>query len=143
MTDRKLRPPAGGLAPPQAVTLPDATELDLRPIARKVTDAHLARHPDELERYGEAGREWCTHDTQHLLNWAALDVAGTLDLDAQLRWLARVLTSRGYPIESLADNLRTAATVVRRQADGAGMTALADRLALAAASVDGFGRDDS
>lgn len=68
-----LRPPSGGMERPATATLPDGTELDLLPLARAISDAHLARHPDELERYGEAARDWCTHDNQHLLSWAALD----------------------------------------------------------------------
>ena len=143
MSDRKtLRPPAGGLAPPQAVTLPDATELDLRPIARKVTDAHFARHPDELERYGEAGRAWCTHDNQHLLNWAALDLDGRADFDRQLRWLSNVLTARGYPLENVGDNLRTAAAVIESEAAGASAQALADRLRLGAESLAAWSDED-
>src|SRR5687768_9822903 len=111
----RLRPPAGGMAPPVSANLPDGTELDLLALARKIADAHLARHPEEVERYGEAVRAWCIHDNQHLLSWAALDLAGAVDLDAQLRWLANVLTSRGYPLASLADDLRTAAAVLRRR----------------------------
>ena len=50
-------------------------------------------------------RAWCVHDNQHLLNWAALDLAGAVDFDAQLRWLASVLTSRGYPLDVVGDLL--------------------------------------
>lgn len=131
----RLRPPSGGLAPPTSARLPDGTELDLVPLARKIADAHLARHPEELERYGEAVRAWCVHDNQHLLDWAALDLAGAVDLDAQLRWLANVLTSRGYPLASLADDLRTAAAVLRRRPSSAGRRALAARLAAAATAL--------
>ncbi len=130
----RLRPPSGGMAPPSTATLPDGTQLDLLPLAREITERHLARHPDELERYGEAVRAWCTHDNQHLLTWAALDLAGSVDLDAQLRWLAHVLTSRGYPLENLADDLRTAGSVLTGKHGPAGpaMRALADRLTAAA-----------
>ena len=110
----RLRPPSGGMAPPTTATLPDGTPLDLIPLAREIADAHLARHPEEVEHYGDAVRAWCVHDNQHLLNWAALDLAGAVDFDAQLRWLANVLTSRGYPLESVADDLRTAAAVLGR-----------------------------
>lgn len=132
---RTLRPPAGGMAPPATAILPDETRLELRPLAHAIAEAHFARHPDDLERYGEAGVEWCTHDNQHLLNWAALDLAGLVDFDEQLQWLAGILTSRGYPLEKLADNLRTAAAVVRRDASGERVQPLADRLAVAADSV--------
>lgn len=124
------------MAPPATATLPDGTRLELRPLAQSISDAHFARHPDELARYGEAGREWCTHDNQHLLNWAALDLAGRIDFDAQLRWLARVLASRGYPIEGLADNLRSGESVLSRRASSASLRALADRLSRAAESLE-------
>ena len=130
----RLRPPSGGMAPPVTVTLPDGTPLDLIPLAREIADEHLARHPEELERYGPAVRDWCTHDNQHLLNWAALDVAGKVDFDVQLSWLAGVLSARGYPLENLADNLRAAAGVLERR-DGEAAQAVAGRLTAAADSV--------
>lgn len=133
----RLRPPTGGMAPPTTATLPDGTPLDLIPLAREIADEHLARHPEEVERYGDAGRAWCVHDNQHLLNWAALDLAGALDFDAQLRWLANVLTSRGYPLESVADDLRIAASVLARPPSSDARRALAGRLAAAAATVGG------
>ncbi len=131
----RLRPPSGGMAPPSTATLTDGAQLDLVALAREITEEHLARHPDELERYGDAVRAWCVHDNQHLLNWAALDLAGSVDLDAQLRWLAHVLTSRGYPLENLVDDLRTAGSLLTRRPGSAAMHALADRLATAAATL--------
>ena len=123
------------MAPPPTAALPDGTQLDLRPLAQQISVAHYERHPDELERYGDAGREWCIHDNQHLLNWAALDLAGHIDFDEQLRWLASVLTSRGYPIENLADNLRTGESVLKRRSGVESLQALASRLARAADSL--------
>lgn len=41
------------------------------------------------------------------------DLAGSIDFDERLRWLTRVLTSRDYPIENLADNLRAGEWVSR------------------------------
>ena len=135
MTERPaLRPPSGGMAPPPTAALADGTELDLLPLAREITATHLAGHPEELERYGPAVRAWCTHDNQHLLNWAALDVAGKVDFDGRLRWLAGVLSARGYPLQNLADNLRTAAAVLERR-PGESTRAVARRLASAADSV--------
>ena len=133
----RLRPPSGGMAPPTTATLPDGTPLDLIALAREIADEHLARHPEELERYGDAVRAWCVHDNQHLLHWAALDLAGAVDLDAQLRWLANVLTSRGYPVQSVADDLRTAAQVLGRPPSSDARRALANRLVAAVATVGG------
>ena len=136
MTDAtRLRPPSGGMAPPATTALPDGTQLDLLPLARQIADEHIARHPEEIETYGEAARAWCVHDNQHLLNWAALDLAGTIDFDAQLSWLANVLGSRGYPLERLADDLRTAGVVLRRPPSSAARRALAERLTAAAAGL--------
>lgn len=136
MTDgARLRPPSGGMAPPTTTTLPDGTQLDLLPLARKISEQHLARHPEELERYGDAVRAWCVHDNQHLLHWAALDLAGAADFDVQLGWLASVLEARGYPLENLADDLRTAGSVLRRRPSSDARRALADRLAAGAATL--------
>jgi hypothetical protein len=136
MTDRpRLRPPAGGLTPPVVATLPDGTQLDLLPLARQIAAEHLARHPEELERYGDAVRAWCIHDNQHLLNWAALDLAGAGKLEAQLRWLGNVLTSRGYPLRSLVDDLHIAGSLLRRDPSSDAKRALAGRLEAATAAL--------
>jgi hypothetical protein len=58
--------------------------------------------PDERERYGPAGAEWCRHDSQHLLNWAVLSLTQDLDYERELSWLARVLEARNFPLPRLA-----------------------------------------
>jgi hypothetical protein len=88
--------PVGGEAPP---------DLDLVALAASVCARYYAEFPDEDAVYGEVGRLWCQHDLQHLLNWAALDVAGTVVLDDQVAWLARILESRRFPILRLARSL--------------------------------------
>ena len=113
MNEHGLAPPTG-MAPPVTATLPDGVVLELRPLAREITDRHLLRHAEDLQRYGEAGREWCTHDNQHLINWAVLAVSDALSFREQLAWLANVLASRGYPLANLADNLETAAETTRQ-----------------------------
>lgn len=135
MSDREpLRPPRGA-PPPSTATLPEGVELALRPLAVEVTDEHLRRHPEDLERYGEPGRDWCTHDNQHLLHWAVLDLRGELSFTDQLAWLANVLDSRGYPLANLADNLEAAAGAVRRRVSGTDGEELAERLQGGAASL--------
>jgi len=62
MSERRLAPPTG-MAPPVTATLPDGVVLELRPLAREITDRHLLRHAGDLQRYGGTAREWCTHDT--------------------------------------------------------------------------------
>jgi len=116
------------MSPPARATLPDGVVVDLHELATEISSIHLARHPEDLARYGAAGRDWCVHDNQHLLNWAVLDVCGAVDFGAHVAWLADVLGSRGYPVANLGDDLRTASHVVRRL-NSAHADALAEVLA--------------
>lgn len=100
MTPR-LDPPSG-MPPPQRVTSPQGREIDLVDIARKTCVTYDQEFPDERERYGPAGVDWCRHDTQHLLNWAVLSLTEDLDFEEQLAWLARVLEARDFPLPRLA-----------------------------------------
>jgi len=105
------RAPSGGAAP-EFAELPGGRRLELAPLAREIARRHRAEFPDEEERYGDAGLEWCVYDNQWILAWAAADAAGFEDLGRQIEWLAGVLGARGYPVERLARNLETAADVV-------------------------------
>ena len=116
------------MAPPATATLPDGVLLELRPLACEITDRHLRRHPEDVERYGDVAREWGIHDNQHLVNWAVLDARGVLCFPEQLRWLANVLGSRDYPLANLADNLKTGAQVIRDQVTSDHMPQLAGTL---------------
>ncbi|HXD65427.1 MAG TPA: hypothetical protein VNV17_12465 [Solirubrobacteraceae bacterium] len=127
MSARRPAPPSG-MAPPVTATLPDGVVLELRPLAGEITERHLHRHPEDVERYGDLAREWGIHDNQHLVNWAVLDVRGVLSFPEQLRWLANVLDGRGYPLANLADNLQTGAEVIRERVTSDHTTALADTL---------------
>ena len=75
----------GGHAPPEQVTL-EGRRIALAPLAAEVTARFLARHPDELERYEdpEVVREWCEHDSRHLLGWAAAEAQRGSPLARQL-----------------------------------------------------------
>jgi hypothetical protein len=112
---RRPAPPTGQ-PPPRAVALPDGTRLDLEALAHEVCARYAAEFPDEEERYGEAGRQWCAHDNQHLLEWAVLEQAGFVDLGEQVAWLARVLEARAFPLDRLARDLELAAAVLRARA---------------------------
>ena len=116
---RELTPPSGGSAPPAEAALPDGEVIDLAPLARTISARLRAEYPDEEERYGTAGFDWCVHDNQWLLRWAAEDVAiGHGYFARNVRWLANVLDKRGYPLERLARNLEIAAAVVGQESDG-------------------------
>ena len=101
------------MPPPESVTSPHGRDIDLVAIARATCASYDAEFPDERERYGPAGVKWCRHDCQHLLNWAILSVTVDLDFDAQLAWLARVLTARDCPLDRLARCLELMAQQVR------------------------------
>ena len=90
------------MAPPERVTSPHGRRLDLVEIARKTCIAYDQEFPDERERYGTAGAQWCRHDCQHLLNWAVLSLTEGLDYERELAWLARVLEARDFPLPRLA-----------------------------------------
>lgn len=133
--ERPLKPPSG-MAPPARATLPDGVVLDLTGLAAQISTKHLRRHPDDVARYGDAVRDWCVHDNQHLLNWAVLDLRRELDFGSQVTWLAGVLGSRGYPLASLADDLQVAAETVRESVASDYATALADVLASGVALIE-------
>ena len=100
----------GGSAPPSTVTL-EGRRIELAPLLGTVADRYFAEFPGDLERYGDAAREWELHDTAHCVNWAALDVKGFAVLERNVSWLADVLRARAFPLEQLARNLELAADV--------------------------------
>jgi hypothetical protein len=128
-----LRRPSG-TPPPSSARIADAV-VALPPLADAICRRYRDEFPDEIERYGEAGYEWCLHDNQWLLSWAVTDVLGGLDLREQVAWLARVLHARGFPLERLVRDLQSAADVVAEGAFGDASDAVAARLAGAAQSV--------
>ena len=108
----RVAPPTG-MPPPETVTSPHGEELDLLAIAHDTCASYGSEFPDERERYGPAGADWCRHDCQHLLNWAVLSLTAALDFEAQLAWLARVLEARDFPLSRLARCLELLAQAVR------------------------------
>lgn len=116
MTNRGVRPPSG-MPPPVRAHLPDGRQVSLLPLVETIADRYFEIHPEEIERYGPAGREWCVHDNLHLLNWAIMDAQGYVSLGDKVTWLANVLDSRGFPLSSLRDDLRIAAEVLRETGD--------------------------
>jgi hypothetical protein len=125
--------PPSGEPPPRRAELADGTEVDLETLAIAVCDRYRAEYPDEEERYGEVGMQWCRHDNQHLINWAVLDAQDYAALDEQVAWLAKVLEAREFPLDRLARNLDIAAGVVGERV--AGGEAVAAALTGAAAMV--------
>jgi len=109
---RRLAPPSG-MDPPERVAGLCGRDLDLVEIARTTCVAYGREFPDERERYGDAGVQWCRHDTQHLLNWAVLSVTDNLDYERELSWLARVLEARDFPLPRLARCLELLAQTTR------------------------------
>ena len=107
--------------------------IELADAAAEICRRYALEFADEEERYGEAWMPWCRHDTQHILNWAALDVAGFDDLDRQLDWLWRVLAARDFPADRLARCVEVAAEVMRQR----GENDVAAQLASAAEELGG------
>jgi hypothetical protein len=105
------RAPSGG-APPEVAVLPDGERVELAGPAREIARRHRAEYPDEQERYGDRGLEWCAYDNQWILAWAASDAAGFDDLGVRIEWLAGILAARGYPHDRIARDLEIAAEVV-------------------------------
>jgi hypothetical protein len=123
------------MPPPAAERLPGGREADLLALAREICARYAAEYPDERERYGDAGRAWCVHDNQHLLQWAVLDVRGLVSLDDQVAWLGRVLQARDFPLDRLARDLDLAGAVVRERLGAGDGAAVAAALGRAAALV--------
>ena len=122
------RAPSGGAAP-EVAQLPGGQRLELPAAAREIARRHRAEFPDEEERYGDRGFEWCAYDNQWILAWAAAEAAGFEDLGRQIKWLSGVLDARGYPVERLARDLEIAADVVaplRAHLESAAATGRAD-----------------
>jgi len=126
MTGRRVLPPTGGEeAPKVSSPLSGGAPLDLVSLAGSICERYGLEFPDEQERYGDAGRAWCLHDNQHLLNWATESVNGELDFRQEVAWLATVLEARDFPADRLARDLEIGADVVLRQVGGPGGRELA------------------
>jgi hypothetical protein len=131
-----MRRPSGASAPTTALAS-DGTVIDLLSLAREVCCRFYLRFPEERERSGEAGVEWCGHDNQYLLAWAVQEARdGTVSLVDQVVWLAGVLSHRGFPIDLLAADLEIAADLVRGLPELGDLAELsADLLGAGAAAV--------
>jgi hypothetical protein len=129
---RRPAPPSGAPAPASARL--HGRPIALRPLAEEVAARYFGEFPDDLERYGDAARDWEIHDTSYCLEWAILDVEGIADLEREIAWLSDILGSRGFPLERLRRNLELGADVVAEwlAEDGA---RVATRLRAAAAGV--------
>ena len=112
---KRIAPPSGH-PPPAEAALPGGDRIELIPLAEEICHRYRAEHPDEDERYGEAGNAWCVHDNQHILKWVALALkVGEDYLERQIVWLAGILEARDFPLERLARNLEIAADVVAEE----------------------------
>ena len=129
----ELRPPGG--SPPPLHARIGGERIALPTLAEEAARRHWDEYPDERERYGETGFEWCVHDLQWVLAWAAHDADGLgAVLPTQLAWLARVLAARDYPVERLQRAVEICAEIARARSD-APHTTLADALDGGAASL--------
>jgi hypothetical protein len=126
MTDRP------GASAPKEARSADGRRIALEPLARAICRRY-GREFDDSVRYGDAAHDWCVHDTQYVLAWAIQQARDeTLDLVAQIRWLASLLGARGFPLERLARNLEIASEVT---ASGPSLGALAEPVSQSLAAV--------
>jgi hypothetical protein len=138
-SQRDVSPPQGGTPPPAIAELPNGERLLLTPLAAEIGRRFYAEFPDELDRYGPAGRDWCQHDNQWLLAWAVEDLAvGGTHFASNVRWLAGLLRARGYPVERLGRDLEIAGDVVAEE--GAAFAEVAARLRRGARLLRGRSR---
>lgn len=138
MSERRLDPPGGDLAPTTG-WLGDDTPLSLTPLAEEICRRYRLEFPDEQARYGGAGDAWCVHDNQYILFWGAEAVSGYLDMNSEVAWLATVLEAREFPLARLARGLDIGAEVARSHLSGTPGEQLANVLADAAAFVRSHG----
>ena len=125
--------PPGGNLPPATATL-HGQQLDLLALATEVSDRFFAEFPGDYELYGDVGVQWCRHDNQWVLLWAAYDLSGAADLGEQVQWLARVLAARDYPLGRLVRSLEIAADVAEEAVPDQGPD-MSARLRRAAAAI--------
>jgi hypothetical protein len=129
-----LRGPSGEPAP-VSVTVSTGESIALLPLAQEICRRYRQEFPDEQERHGEAGQAWCLHDNLYLLAWAVDDADGSLVMQTEVAWLARVLEARAFPLDRLVRDLDIAADVVRDRLASAFSGRVARVLARAAAYV--------
>ena len=85
-------------------------------MAVEISRRFQAEFPDEHDRYGDAAFDWCVHDNQWLLAWAAEELEfRTGEFAKNVRWLARLLRARDYPSARLRRDLEIAADVAAEQ----------------------------
>lgn len=127
-----LRYPAGSARAVQEVS--DA-------IADDVVSALYARHPDWLQRWGEAGRARCRDDVTYHLSYLADGLAlGRPDLfAAYLRWIAGYLESLDIPRDHLTQTLALLDGAVRRHLPMEHRDATLTVLATGQAALSGIG----
>lgn len=127
--------PPGGASPPTQVSTSEGTPVDLRPFAQETCRRYQSEFPDEAERYGAAGGDWCLHDNLYLLAWAIQDARdSTVVLSDQVLWLGRILAARDFPMPRLIRDLEIAGDVIL------GGTALGDLATRAADALTAAAR---
>jgi hypothetical protein len=132
--EKRLRRPSGDVAPGE-IRVAGGELVRTEPLAGEITARFFALHPEQLERYGAAARDWCLHDSRWIVAWTLMDTElRAASLVREVDWLAGVLDARGYPLDGLADCLRIAGEVLSAQ-DATWSERAAGRLLTAARRV--------
>ncbi len=76
-------------------------------VAESVTDEFFRRHPDWVERYGDAGRIRGVEDAKYHIDFlsSAIESGSTAPFEDYARWSSRMLASRGIAQEFVVENL--------------------------------------
>ncbi len=87
---------------------------ELLPLAERVCAAYYAEFPDTDERYGTRGRAYSAHDNAYLAAWVlqGIELGSPATLERNVRWLADLLTARGFPLDRYARNLELVAAAI-------------------------------
>ncbi len=75
-------------------------------VAESVTDEFFLRHPDWLERYGDAGRIRGIEDAKYHIDFlsSAIESGSTAPFEDYARWSSRMLASRGIDPKFVSEN---------------------------------------
>ena len=127
--ERRYPAPPTGMEPPTEAPGPDGAPVALTPIAQATCHAYVEEFPDYPDRYGPPGFQWCVHDYLHILNWA-MTLRTQEQFERELRWLARVLEARTFPLVQFARGIELLAETVATRPE---LAETAERIAAGAA----------
>ncbi len=125
-------------APSSVADIANLIRRDKGEIARGVTEAFFDRHPDWMERYGEAGVQRGIEDATFHLEFlaAAVEIRDPVAFRRYGLWAADVLHARRIPADALAENIEQIGDAVRlRLGSGANLSFIDDAIGPTAEAI--------